>query len=467
MAGDRAAGGAAARSVGVVKQDLLVPRVAEFAHAHSLWHHGQRILVGLSGGPDSVALLHILHKIREKEQILIGALHVNYGLRGAEADGDEEFCQRLCETLDVTLAVVGAGEKPPGNVQAWAREVRREAFTSACEQHGYNRIALGHTADDRAENFVLQLMRGGGPERIGWLPAAAGNLIRPLVSIRREEILEYLARTKTEFRVDRTNYGDRYARNRVRNEVLPLLSAIFGVDAAEVLNAQADLLQVDVELIAQQVEVLWNRVVCEENEIHLAIEDIESYHPAIRLRVFRRMAEALGVHCGRETTMRLMELVEEDPGCRVELGEVTAESGRHSLWMYRRSEPPTPVDMPIPGRLELRGGDTVTAVKASTDPPFPGGRWHARLALPKGIKRWQFRGARAGDRIVPFGMKGSKLVMDLLAEAGIVRHRRPHEWVLVGDDEVFWVVSQRISERGRVYENSQNVYEFVWNAEGI
>jgi len=451
-----------------VNSTELLERVRATAHTHALWKPGERILVALSGGPDSVAMLHLLHKLRKSERLELGALHMNYGLRGAEADGDADFCRKLCARLQVPIYIRKPEQPAAGNVQDWAREERRSAFEKCMAAEGYTRLAVGHTADDRAETMVLQLMRGAGLERIGYLPPVSGATIRPLVELRRSDVMAYLSEMRAMFRTDRSNFAASYVRNRVRHELLPQLEDIFDVDATAALDAQADALSLDAEYIEAQAEPLWRAVKQGSDEFRLAIATLHAYHPALQLRVLRRMAAALGVGLSRAGSFRLLQLAGLEVGRRVELGiDVSAERGRDDIWIYRRQEPLAPVAVAIPGKTPLPDGSYLTVMPATAESPFPEGRFRVRMSLPESVQTWQMRPVRAGDRMVPFGMAGSRLLFDLLAEAGIPRFRRELVWVLTGDNEVYWAAGLRMAEAGRVRPDHRNVYEFVWSAETI
>ena len=444
----------------------LRARVLATVRRGGLWRQGERILVALSGGPDSVALLRLLHELQGAEAITIGAAHVNYGLRGAESDGDAAFCARTCDRLGVLLHSFRPEPHKRGNVQDWARSERRRMLEECAARGGYARVALGHTADDRAETFLLQLFRGAGPDALGSTFTAWEPYIRPQVELRRAELLAYLAANRIPFRTDRSNYESKYRRNRIRNELLPLVGSIWPDDAVAILNRQLDLLALDSACLDREADTLFSAARRGSGEIRLAASELSKYPPPLQLRALRRMARALGGAPSRDLSLALLDLLRGQPGRRVTLGcDLEAELSAEQVWMYRSRPKGRPIPVVIPGATVLPDRSRLVVKAATASPPYPDGRRAARIALGAGTVGWEVRPARAGDRMRPFGMTGTRLVMDLLADGGIPRHARGHAWVLVRHAEIFWLLGVRLAEPARVAPDDQNVYEFTWCAE--
>jgi tRNA(Ile)-lysidine synthase len=334
------------------------------------------------------------------------------------------------------------------------------------EAHQCDRLAVAHTADDRAETFLLQLFRGAGPEAMGRLLTATGGTIRPLVQTRRSEVMKYLGARRLPFRVDRSNLTATYRRNRIRHELLTLAGDIFETDAVAALNDQADLYALDAEYMERAAVTLHSQAQRSEGETRLSLAALERAAPALQLRALRRLARDLGATPSRAQSLRLLELTNQVPGRRVELGHgVEAERGRSDIWFYRRQESRAAVCVKVPGHTELPDGTLLEATPASPRPPFPDGRRAVRVNLSPASRRLSVRAARAGDRMQPFGMQGRRLVFDLLAEAGVPRHRRDQSWVLTDGEEIYWLLGIRQGEVGRVDTDTEAVYEFNWIAE--
>jgi tRNA(Ile)-lysidine synthase len=238
----------------------------------------------LSGGRDSVCLLDLAVDLCGSEAVQ--ALHVNYGLRGAESDGDQRHCERLCRELDVSLEVVLAPERAagaPGNLQAWAREVRYfAALTTLGEKDGD--VAVGHTATDQVETILYRLAASPGRRALLGMPARDGRLVRPLLGVTREETAAYCVARGLAWRDDASNETDAYARGRVRHGLLPALRALHPAAEGNVLRT-ARLLREETELLDQLVDAELG------GEESIAIQRLRQLHPALARLVVVRLAE--------------------------------------------------------------------------------------------------------------------------------------------------------------------------------
>lgn len=202
------------------------------------------VLVALSGGPDSTALLHALVALRRRGELrAVFACHVDHQLRaGSHADG--ERCAALCGRLEVPLVRVAVDVGPGASVQQAARRARYRALAAAAAQVGADRVATGHTRTDQAETVLLRLLRGAGARGLGGIPARRGRFVRPLIDCSRAEVLAYLAAAGATYLEDPSNASPRYLRNRVRRELAPALEALApGIERR--LALAADLLRDD------------------------------------------------------------------------------------------------------------------------------------------------------------------------------------------------------------------------------
>src|SRR5262245_15897788 len=199
---------------------------------------GDRILAAVSGGADSVCLAVVLHELGY--DLSIG--HVNHGLRGTDSDEDETFTARLAQLLGLkffTRRVVLFG----GNIEAVGRDARRDFFHELAATHGFTKIAVAHTRNDRVETFLLNLLRGAGSAGLAAMPAVSGRTIRPLLGVGRDQIEAYLAEQGQTYRTDATNLNLDFARNRLRHLVIPQLSSEFNPNLLETLHRTAEILE--------------------------------------------------------------------------------------------------------------------------------------------------------------------------------------------------------------------------------
>lgn len=207
-----------------------------FSRDNGLLEHGDLVLAGVSGGPDSVCLLHFLKNMERRWGLSVAACHVHHGLRGATADRDEKFVQELCARLSVPLfcARVKAGvhAREQGlSLEHAARQLRYGAFADCARAIGAKKVAVGHHLDDQVETVLLHLLRGSSPAGLGGMPVtralgagrAKAMLVRPLMCLSRAEVLDYIKRNKLSFVRDESNESDRHTRNWIRKKLLPLV----------------------------------------------------------------------------------------------------------------------------------------------------------------------------------------------------------------------------------------------------
>lgn len=193
------------------------------------WHmieKGDKIVVGVSGGADSICLLFVLLKLQRELSFELICVHVNHGLRGDDADADEAYVKSICEKYQIPCViyredVAWIAKKRKQSLEEAGREVRREAFERTCKQCGGTKIALAHHKNDNAETFFMNVARGTGLRGLGGMHPVKGNIIRPLLAVEREEIEQYLKEQQIAFCTDQTNETDDYTRNRIRNHIVP------------------------------------------------------------------------------------------------------------------------------------------------------------------------------------------------------------------------------------------------------
>jgi tRNA(Ile)-lysidine synthase len=251
----------------------------EHVHAGGLLTPDRHIVVMLSGGRDSVCLLDVVADLCGAS--LVRALHVNYGLR-AQADGDEQHCAELCARLEIALEVVRPA-RAPGNLQAWARDVRYGAALHLAEQHGAL-VAAGHTATDQVETILYRLAASPGRRALLGMSAREGRLVRPLLGVTREQTAAHCLQRGLTWRDDASNETDAYARGRVRHGLLAALRAVHPAAESNVLRT-AELLRGETRLLDALVD----------DELHgedsIAVERLAALDPALARLIAIRLAE--------------------------------------------------------------------------------------------------------------------------------------------------------------------------------
>lgn len=417
---------------------MLIDCIDEYCRLHGLPPSpGGRVLVALSGGGDSTALLLILHQLAPRWGCTLAALHIQHALRGAESDGDERFCRQLATRLGVPFhrRLARLADPDAGNLEERLRAARRAIYHSF-HRAGYDRVALGHTRDDQAETVLLHLWRGAGLDGLAGMAPRAGQLIRPLLNTPRSSLATFLAEREQPAREDSSNRDPRFLRNRIRHRLLPLVRTEIQPAAERVLARAAD-------VVRQQADAL-RALLAAALRPHLHPEPGGGV--SIPLEVLRRLP-------GPARPAALRELVTRVRGHRRGLSAAHTQamldfarqgpSGRrHPLpgggWLWRSCgwllvepagpvAPPPEVRLPVPGRADWpAGGLVVQAVRGGTPTDGEGVRfpWDGSTVICRTL--------RPGDRIGPAG--SDRAVSRLLMRQGVPAFRRRTTLVFTDPD---------------------------------
>ena len=472
---------------------------------------GQTVVVGVSGGPDSVALLHALAELRSVLDLRLVAAHLNHGFRGAESDDDAECAAALADSLgvpchSVKMDVPALKKRRHCSAQEAARTARRAVLRRIAASENADRIALGHTQDDRVETLLLNLLRGTGPEGLQGFPPVAPPIIRPLYDVRRIETETYCAAHHLYPRRDSSNEKTDYRRNRVRLELLPALASYYNLNVSGALLRMSELVTADNALLdAMAAGALQNCLVSQSSTVvALDCEKLSKLDIALRRRVLRQAVETV-----RGTLQNIPFAVIDDALRHVaqkthfaanlpvtDAGEtkLTADvSGL--LWIEKITPPTSPlaweVDLilPEPGdaaRLAAQGWKfrlcefhDGAAAQRWRDANFtPEAALEAErnamlFAVPISNAHLTLtaRSWKPGDRMIPTGMTGSKKLQDVFTDLKIPAAQR-HLYPVVADyggtGAIFAVVGLRASENtARVFrEWNCPLWIFQWQRIG-
>ena len=458
----------------------LLERVRRTIHKHGLVDDGARVLVAVSGGPDSVALVHLLLELQAAGDLTVAGLaHFNHQLRGVDADEDEAFCRAMATNLgvafDVDRAGVAAAARLAGrSIEDVARELRYAFFERVADARGAGAIAVGHSLDDQAETFLLRLIRGAGSRGFASILPRAGRVIRPLIEIARGDLRAYAADRALPFRTDATNDDLGIPRNRVRHELIPYLEREFSPGISRVLAREAALAREDEDRLQHEAIDFARSIVLSRTggNTELDAARLRSLHPALAARVARAALSsgAPARFIGFDHVAALLELAGGSEGDAVDLpGQRAVRQGGVIVL-----GPPSPrrrdageansfrVSLSIPGEVTLdKQGWRVSAERL--DSLAAGGPGLARaaqvvvaadpLALPLAI-----RSRRRGDRFCPLGLGHRKKLQDFLVDRKIPRETRDSLPLVVdGRDRIVWVVGESVAEDFRVTEPSRGV----------
>lgn len=220
---------------------VFVRRFQNVLAKNSLLPRGSKIIVAISGGPDSMALLALLVRLREKHGFTLRGAHVNYSLRGRDSERDEALVRKACKTWSIPLSVIRPKTKPESNIEERLRATRYQFFERTRRRYRFDTIVTAHTMDDVAETVLLNLIRGAGQRGLSPFQRSLPAVSRPFIFFKKQTILVFLKQESIPFRIDRSNRSPRFTRNRIRHELLPLLET-FNPSVVETLAKTATII---------------------------------------------------------------------------------------------------------------------------------------------------------------------------------------------------------------------------------
>ncbi len=427
---------------------------------------GDTVLVALSGGADSTALLLVLSRLAPELALTLHALHVDHGLRPDSAR-DAEAAQALGRRLGVPVQVVAATVEREGSLEDAARRARYAALEAHGDRIGAVRIAVGHTADDQAETVLMRLLEGGGVRGLAGIPPVRGRIVRPLIALRRYRLVAELEASGLGWVEDPTNRDPKFLRNRIRHEVLPLLATAHDVDVVPALvrvAAQArEVVDALEGLAARELERL---ATIRDHDIVVPREALAALPRPAATEVLRQAAARLGSRAPLRAWAHrgLARVLAEPPPRRVfRLGAVTVEvSGR--LVRVARRHPVTALvsrELAVPGRLELPEAEMVIEARVHGAEGYGAPRDGARaafdadaLALPLTV-----RARRRGDRFRPWGGPGERRLKSFLIDARVPRWERDRVPVVESAGEIVWLAGLRRGALAPLTDRTRRVVE--------
>ncbi|MBD3298841.1 MAG: tRNA lysidine(34) synthetase TilS [candidate division Zixibacteria bacterium] len=448
------------------RDDPLLAAVAAYFNEYGWPARRSRVLVALSGGMDSVSLLGILHVLAPEHEWRLGAAHVNYHLRGDDSDGDESFCREWCERLAIPLHVHHAHHPTDRsvNVQEWARHERYALFDRLMEFEGYDRVAIGHTRDDRAESVAAAVIEARGTFALSGIPPIRDRVIRPLIGVTRGDVQGFVARNDLTYREDASNASLNYLRNRIRHEHLPHWAESNPSIRQGLARLSGQLWRQETYLF-HEAERIIREATIDSGDRYLSLNagTLSPADPALDPFLLRVMLRSAGVSVipTSDTVERFTELRLERPSGQVEQGDLVIERSQGVITVSGRSDTQHVMAYTVtvqPGETVEMGPLSITATVGPTrtaaecdDRSEAMLDWNC-LHLPLVIRGWQ-----RGDRYQPIGMSGHKTLADLFADRGVPRGERSSALVLTDSLGVIWPIGHPIADRAKLTPETESV----------
>lgn len=447
-------------------------RLEKAVRERRLFRAGERVAVAVSGGADSVALLHGLTALRGDLGIVLSVAHFHHGIRGAEADLDLKFVRELAEQLDLPL-LTGSGDAPRYaqehrlSLETAARELRHQWFAGLVKENRVDKIATAHTLDDQAETVLMRLVRGAGARGLAGISGVHKEkaLVRPLLEVTRREIEAYLNRLGQSWREDSTNQDLLHTRNRVRHTLLPLLEREFNPSVKQTLADLAEVSQTEADYWEHELREAMPRVVREGKPTRsgrastgeaagvwsVDLSAFQGLHPAMQRQVLHKLGTRLGVALESKHIQELISFAaRRTAGKKLLLpGRVTARCTLRELQLGRSAEEEAKANycysLSVPGEVSVSVLGSAIRARIITAESVRNSGYNPSLLLDRGLleSELKVRNWRAGDRFFPAHSQSPKKVKELLQAARLGRPLSPTEryfWpVIENAGQIVWM----------------------------
>ena len=433
-------------------------KVLKFIDENHLIQKGDKILIALSGGADSVFLLTFLLKYRKLFGIDLAAFHLNHKLRGKDADADEKFCRDFCSERKIKFIsavkdVKSYSKKNKLSIEEAGRILRYGQLKFTAVQNNYTKIATAHNASDNIETILLNLFKGTGLKGLTGIPVKRENIIRPILPLSSQEIRKYLKVEKIPFRVDKSNLDSNYERNFLRNEIVPKLKERLSPRLEEKISSTSKIISEINSFVEKQIKLIaGDAVKFEADKLLINIKPISKLDKNM-LSIFLKsvIEKHLNIELLSENIYALTNLAASETGKSVVLKEnVIAFKERSELVIGKNL---SQINEKKVHQLNINHAITVNDKIITIEQVK---RKNVKLTSDKSVefisgdsvkKDFTVRNWKDGDKFHPIGMKGTKKVSDFLADIRIPSHKKKEQLVLTNSGKIVWVMGLRLDDR--------------------
>ncbi|MHB9093237.1 MAG: tRNA lysidine(34) synthetase TilS [Eubacteriales bacterium] len=450
----------------------MLERVRATIRKYCMFSPGDRVLAGVSGGPESVALVHVLQRLAAELQIEVNIAHLNHCFRGRESAQDAEFVRELAKQLNLPAVIESKdvtryAREHHLSAQAAAREVRYRFFEDTARELGSSKLATGHNANDQAETVLIHFLRGSGPAGLGGIPPVRdGWIVRPLIDIQRVQIDKYCEENCLAARLDQSNLKTVYTRNKLRLELIPLLEREYNTNLVQTLVRTGEIMREEESFLQDLTSGYWHKtcVLQDKDEVAFNLRLFKELPKMIQIRLIRYAWGQLtgtGHNLGFvHLTAILNMLTGGETGSMLNLPMGVTFNRSYGQFFLSRALPPVGVqsyshEIMIPGVTRIpETGDTILAeiMEGSIDDLSETQRFdEIVIDFDKVGQPLTVRSRKPGERFSPHGQIGTKKLKKFLIDSKVPRLDREKVPVLVtGDDQIIWVAGLRADRRWQV-----------------
>ena len=423
---------------------MLKYDVQRFIEEKDLFNLQDKVLVALSGGADSVALLRVLFSLGYTCE----CAHCNFHLRGLESDRDESFVRQLCEEHSIPLHVThfdtsAYAKEHHLSIEMAARELRYEWFEHIRKEIEASVIAVAHHRDDSVETFLLNLMRGAGINGLKGIPVKNGYIVRPLLSVSRDIILDYLQAINQGYVTDSTNLEDEYMRNKIRLNILPLMKEVNPSVMETIQETTFRLSEVANIYQKDRMEAITHKVTFLSPEL-FRISLVDILKDVAPISLLHEVLSPKGFNVSQIRDI-YRSLSSSQSGKRFFTNEWEVLRDREYLWIQKKDSSPLIPELIIE-EIERTPSFVIPRDKhiACLDAD--------KLNHPLTIRKWE-----RGDKFIPLGMNGKKKVSDYLTDKKFSLFQKENQYVVCSGEDIVWLVNERTDHRYRITDSTQRI----------
>lgn len=454
-------------------------RVLDEVRKHSLIEDGDSIVVGVSGGADSMALLYILMELREEIEFDIHIAHVNHGVRGEDALRDQMFVEKEAMKLDLPyysrdVDMVKYGKEKGITSEEAGRELRYGFFREITKKLGGGKIAVAHNKNDQAETLIMRFMRGTGIDGLKGMEFIAADIIRPILGISREDIEKYICDKNIDIVSDMTNFQAIYNRNKVRLELIPYIEEHFNPNIIDTMWRTSEIACLDSDFLGEYTERAYKKVLRFERKDKLALDLdlVVDLHISIIQRLIRHSISKINKSLQGITEAQISNAVDliykKSTGKEVHFSkDIVLKIDYDNIIVETRLEKKDDYFHEIPnfGLVNLEEIGYYFNVELISIEDYRKSEKDKNTEYfdrDKLVGDLGVRNRRAGDRFIPLGMKGSKKIKDYFIDEKISKDLRDKIPLIVDRESILWVVGYRTDEKYRIDNNTKNVLKISY-----
>ncbi len=453
----------------------MLKKILETVKTNNMLDSGNVVVVGVSGGADSICLLHILTELREVYHLKIIAVHINHGIRGDEAKHDEQFVLEVCNRLNVELVIKefdipSIAKETKKTLEEAGRDIRYSCFSEVAHKYQANKIAVAHNKNDNVETVLMRIIRGTGTKGLCGISSTRGNIVRPLINVSRREIESYCRENKLEYHIDSTNLESSYTRNKIRLKLIPTIEEEFHSDLLGSITRMANLISEDEKFLDELTfEKLTECRVCRNS---LNIEKLRQTNLSLKRRVIRALYLEISDQLSDisyEHIEKIIELMDKETGKRVSLpNDVNVCKSYNELVFYRGVEVANNFSYNIKLDEAIYIFESNIFIKASLNEPdiiFPNSC--TKVFNYDKMESIIIRNRQANDKIFVKSIGGNKKLKDYFIDEKIPKEQRSLVPILFSSqdsNDSVWILDKKniVSDTYKSRDTDRKVYIQKW-----